>query len=88
METFYFGLILVVRAGTLTPGEGTDLLWAQLLSSVESGFLLGCSCGRKSISAEEFTKVGLVNNHAYSILDVQLVHGHRYNYVFYATSHQ
>ncbi|KAF6040030.1 CAPN15 [Bugula neritina] len=57
--------------------EEHDLLWARLLSSVEPGLLMGCSCGRRSMTEEEFSRVGLVRNHAYSILDVKFVQGER-----------
>lgn len=54
-----------------------DLCWAKLLSGSESGFLMGCSCGNTSIMEDEFRAVGLVPRHAYSMLDVKLVNGHR-----------
>lgn len=50
-----------------------DVLWAQLLSSREAGFLLGASCGKDEIANEVFESVGLVQDHAYSILDTQLL---------------
>ncbi|XP_065842681.1 calpain-15-like isoform X2 [Oscarella lobularis] len=53
----------------------SDLIWARLLSVKDAGFLMGASCGssNNSISEEEFRHVGLVSQHAYSVLDVQQV---------------
>jgi len=52
-----------------------DVLWAQLLSFRQSKFLLAASCGRRGGSAAEAKQAGLVHQHAYSFLDVQLVEG-------------
>jgi hypothetical protein len=43
-------------------------------------FLMGASCGGDSQPEEEatYTNVGLQTHHAYSVLDVKDVHGHRY----------
>ena len=50
-----------------------DVLWVRLLSSREAGFLLGASCGSDVIGSDVFESVGLVQDHAYSVLDTQLV---------------
>ncbi|VIO99042.1 calpain D, putative [Brugia malayi] len=50
-----------------------DLIWAQLLSMREAGFIMGCSCGsgRRYVNEAEFRRVGLQIRHAYSLLDVK-----------------
>lgn len=57
----------------------SDLIWGQLLSFKEAGFLMGASCGSldESIKETEFNRVGLESLHAYSVLDVQQVNDHR-----------
>ncbi|KAK0412040.1 hypothetical protein QR680_005999 [Steinernema hermaphroditum] len=52
-----------------------DIIWASLLSSREAHFLMGCSCGAglKRVDENEFKNVGLVPQHAYSLLDVRQV---------------
>jgi len=75
---FYSFLVVILEVrGTFVETE-LDFCWAKLLSSKESGFLMGTSCGNREISSEEYEQFNLVRNHAYSILDVQLVGGTRY----------
>ncbi|XP_062514426.1 calpain-15-like isoform X2 [Corticium candelabrum] len=56
-----------------------DLVWGQLLSFKEAGFLMGASCGSvdESVSEAEFKTVGLASQHAYSVLDIQQVYNNR-----------
>ncbi|CAF4551610.1 unnamed protein product [Rotaria sp. Silwood2] len=45
-----------------------DIIWAKLVSTYESNLLIGASSGRNDVSAEEYSLVGIQNNHAFSIL--------------------
>ena len=57
--------------------EATELNWAKLLSSKEAGFAIGAACYNKSLKEADYEKLGLLANHAYSILDVKELHGLR-----------
>ena len=54
-----------------------DIVWAELLSGKQYGFLMGGSCGASARQADEarFEAVGLHSQHAYSVLDVRFVQG-------------
>uniref|UniRef100_A0A915PW01 Calpain catalytic domain-containing protein n=1 Tax=Setaria digitata TaxID=48799 RepID=A0A915PW01_9BILA len=57
-----------------------DLVWAQLLSIREAGFIMGCSCGsgRRYVDEAEFRRMGLQIRHAYSLLDVKEYNNQRH----------
>ncbi len=55
-----------------------DLVWARLISMKDYGYSMGASCGRTDIKDDStFAKKGLLPRHAYSVLNVKEVHGHR-----------
>jgi hypothetical protein len=57
-------------------GDGS--LWKRLLKFNEAGFLLGCgSGGARGESGEEANEFGILQSHAYSMLDLQVVDGYR-----------
>jgi len=55
----------------------SDLIFARLVSFRQSGFLMGASCGNSEQNPQLFSGVGLRMNHAYSLLDVRIEHGHK-----------
>jgi len=70
----------------IRPGQAVDepidadLIWARLLTSKEAGFIMGASCGGdvdETEFSETYKNVGLQAQHAYSVLDVKAIEGHR-----------
>ena len=57
--------------------ETNELNWAKLLSSKEAGFAIGAACYNKNLKEADYERLGLLANHAYSILDVKELHGLR-----------
>jgi len=55
-------------------GYARELVWAQLLSFRESGFLMGLSSGNDDKDEAAFGRVGLTMHHSYSVLDVFTLH--------------
>lgn len=55
----------------------TDMVWAQLISMKDCGYIMGASCGRSNINDDVFHSYGLLPRHAYSVLNVKEVNGHR-----------
>uniref|UniRef100_A0A6B2L0T4 Calpain catalytic domain-containing protein n=1 Tax=Arcella intermedia TaxID=1963864 RepID=A0A6B2L0T4_9EUKA len=53
-----------------------DEIWARLESSLQSNFVLGASCGG-DLGPSVYKAVGLVDNHAYSILQLEYIRGER-----------
>ncbi|CAF4015899.1 unnamed protein product [Rotaria sordida] len=45
-----------------------DIVWAKLLSACESKLLIGTSSGDTGVSSEEYARVHIHNNHAFSVL--------------------
>ncbi|GMS79179.1 hypothetical protein PENTCL1PPCAC_1354, partial [Pristionchus entomophagus] len=57
-----------------------DLVWARLLSAKEAGYVMGASCGagsKKKVPEGVSAGLGLLTQHAYSILDVRQEANHR-----------
>ena len=52
-------------------------LWRTLLHFHQESYLIGCSVSARGIKAESESSNGLLYNHAYGVLDVQEVQGHR-----------
>ena len=45
------------------PAQARQILWATILSFRQSRFLMGASCGRRGVAAEEYKRVGLRSDH-------------------------
>lgn len=54
-------------------GQHVEELWIKFLSYYSAGFLIGVSCGRHhevDVTKTEYKKMGLLKEHAYSVLEV------------------
>jgi len=73
------GLVdLTGEAGhTVKQLEPTKQFWNRLLLNQKEGFLMGCSSTHPSAGAESETAMGILLNHAYGILVVKEVDGHK-----------
>ena len=56
----------------------SDALWKKTLDFRESGYLLGAGTPDGSDSVENASPFGIVQGHAYSVLDVKEVDGLRF----------
>lgn len=54
-----------------------EMVWANLLSFHTAGYLMVAGTGVSDISKEEYKKVGLSSNHAYSVLTLDDTNGSR-----------
>ena len=69
-----------------------DVLWGRLLSYHEAGFLCGASCGADAADADADAgraaaeAMGLLSEHAYSLLQVYTRHSTSWTGVLYSTS--
>ncbi|XP_033742634.1 calpain-15-like isoform X2 [Pecten maximus] len=55
-------------------------IWTKLVKARQSKFLMGTSCGTRNMKPSElqhYDTMGLIPNHAYSLLDIQDVAGNR-----------
>jgi hypothetical protein len=64
-------------SGEVDDFAASDKIWVQLLSFFDAGFLMGASCNAPAGTFIDFEKVGLMPNHAYSVLEVVQVDEHR-----------
>ena len=55
--------------------HNTGELWAKLLFWKSKNYLMGC--GSPSGSDSDVSSLGIVQGHAYSILDVAMIDGHK-----------
>jgi calpain-15 len=56
-----------------------DTLWAKLYSALESNYLIGASCGAGKLPVDEkqYRGLGLMAQHAYSVLNVATISNDR-----------
>jgi len=64
-------------AELITPIVDTDELWNRLVTFIEEGYLMGCNIESEEGDPNTPTEFGLLKNHAYGILDIQEVDGHK-----------
>jgi len=64
-------------AELFTPIEDSDELWDKLVLYIQEGYMMGCTFETEEGDPNEPTELGLLRNHAYGVLDIQEVDGHR-----------
>eukprot|EP00668_Euglena_longa_P003275 GGOE01003830.1.p1 GENE.GGOE01003830.1~~GGOE01003830.1.p1 ORF type:complete len:838 (-),score=157.55 GGOE01003830.1:459-2972(-) len=52
-------------------------LWVLLVTYRQSNFLMGAACGRQGATDKSLEQVGLIINHAYSLVDVLIEDSHK-----------
>lgn len=60
---------------SLTPGpvefynhKQVEHIWKQIKEADERNYIICCSAGKPDLSSEDYSKIGLVSDHAYSVI--------------------
>ncbi|CAF4873840.1 unnamed protein product [Rotaria sp. Silwood1] len=69
-----------------TPLDG-DSVWAQLMSACESKLLIGTSSGATGVNSEEYARVHIHNNHAFSVLAAHALNNESSRFVLVRDPH-
>eukprot|EP01098_Paradermamoeba_levis_P006598 TRINITY_DN2744_c0_g1_i1.p1 TRINITY_DN2744_c0_g1~~TRINITY_DN2744_c0_g1_i1.p1 ORF type:complete len:348 (+),score=98.62 TRINITY_DN2744_c0_g1_i1:53-1096(+) len=59
------------------PEKDNELLWKKLLKYISQNCLMGCSNADSRLGVEEELPLGILTNHAYSIIDCQEIKGNK-----------